>query len=59
MFESGEMFPFSPVLPAILDSIIPNSPAASAGLLVADKILSINGVSVNQWSDFKNNMTGE
>ena len=59
MFESGEMFPFSPVLPAILDSIIPNSPAASAGLLVADKILSINGVSVNQWSDFKNNMTDE
>lgn len=59
MFESGEMFPFSPVFPAILDSIIPNSPAASAGLLVADKILSINGVSVNQWSDFKNNMTDE
>ena len=59
MFESGEMFPFSPVFPAILDSIIPNSPAASSGLLVADKILSINGVSVNQWSDFKNNMTDE
>ena len=39
MFESGEMVPFSPVIPAILDSIIPNSPAAINGLQSNDQIL--------------------
>ena len=43
MFESGEMIPFSPVIPAVLDSIIPNSPAANIGLKSNDKIINING----------------
>ncbi len=43
MFESGELLPFTPVVPNILDSIIPNSPAAMAGLLPDDKIVEING----------------
>ena len=59
MFESGELIPFSPVTMAILDSVIPNSPAATAGLLPNDKILSIDGIQVQNWSDFKDEMTDE
>ena len=59
MFESGEMVPFSPVIPAILDSIVPNSPAANFGLKANDEILNINGNPINNWSEFKNNMTSE
>lgn len=59
MFESGELIPFSPVTMAVLDSVIPNSPAATAGLLPNDKILSIDGIQVQYWSDFKDEMTDE
>ena len=59
MFESGELIPFSPVTMAVLDSVIPNSPAATAGLLPNDKILSIDGIQVQNWSDFKDEMTNE
>ncbi len=59
MFESGELIPFSPVTMAVLDSVIPNSPAATAGLLPNDKILSIDGIQVQNWSDFKDEMTDE
>ena len=57
MFESGELIPFSPVTMAVLDSVIPNSPAATAGLLPNDKILSIDGIQVQNWRDFKDEMT--
>ena len=57
IFESGQMIPFAPVFPAIIDSIIPNSPASKIGLLSNDKILSLNGNKISSWSDFKNNMT--
>ena len=59
MFESGELIPFSPLTMAVLDSVIPNSPAATAGLLPNDKILSIDGIQVQNWSDFKDEMTDE
>jgi len=59
MFESGELIPFSPVLPAVFDSVVPNSPAAGAGLLPNDKLLSINGKSIEIWGDFKHEMTEE
>jgi regulator of sigma E protease len=57
MFESGEMFPFTPVVPAVLDSIIPNSPASLAGLQSDDKILNLDGTPISNWTDFKNSMT--
>ena len=59
MFESGEMFPFSPVFPAILDSIVPSSPAGLSGLKPDDKILYINDTQVKNWNDFKENMSEE
>ena len=57
IFESGQMIPFVPVFPAVIDSVIPNSPASKIGLLPNDKILSLNGNKISSWSDFKNNMT--
>jgi regulator of sigma E protease len=59
MFESGELIPFSPVLPSVLDSIIPGSPASNAGLQRDDQIISINGNLIRHWNDFKNQMTSE
>ena len=59
IFESGQMIPFVPVFPAVIDSVIPNSPASKIGLLPNDKILSLNGNKISSWSDFKNNMTGD
>lgn len=59
MFESGELMPFSPVMPAILDSVIPNSAAAKAGLIQNDKILALNGTTISNWSDFKEKMIDE
>lgn len=54
MFESGELIPLNPVIPAVIDSIIPNSPAALAGLQSNDKILVLNGTKVENWTDFQN-----
>ena len=59
MFESGEMFPFSPVFPAILDSIVPGSPAGLNGLKAGDKILYVNDNNIADWDDFKENMSEE
>ena len=56
MFESGELMPFSPVIPAIMDSILPNSAAAKSGLTPNDKIISIDGKKISNWTDFKNEM---
>ena len=54
MFESGELIPLNPVIPAVIDSIIPNSPAAVVGLQSNDKILVLNGTKVENWTDFQN-----
>ena len=54
MFESGELIPLNPVIPAVIDSIIPNSPAAVVGLQSNDKILVVNGTKVENWTDFQN-----
>ena len=59
MFESGELIPFSPVISAVFDSIVPNSSAAKAGFLPNDKILSVNGSEISNWGDFKKEMVEE
>ena len=52
IFESGEMIPLRPALPAVLDSIVPDSPAALSGLQQGDKILGINAQDIADWDDF-------
>jgi regulator of sigma E protease len=41
-------------LPVIVDSVIPNSPAAQAGLQEGDRILTINGEGVGDEQDVRN-----
>lgn len=41
-----------PFIPAELDTVMPDSPAAKAGMLKRDKIVSINGKPVDSWNEF-------
>ncbi len=46
---SKEHLGISPVIPAKIGAILPNSPAAKAGLQVGDEILAVNGKPVHSW----------
>ena len=41
-----------PFIPAELDTVMPDSPAAKAGMLKGGKIVSINGKPVDSWNEF-------
>lgn len=41
----------NPYLPAVIDSVVPGAPAASAGLMAGDRIVAINGESVRAWNE--------
>ncbi|WP_110667603.1 sigma E protease regulator RseP [Salinicola halophilus] len=44
--------PWRPDVPAVLDRVLPESPAARAGLQAGDRILSVDGASVADWAAF-------
>lgn len=54
MWESGTMEPFTPRTLAVIDTVIPELPAAKAGLLKNDKILSANNKRIVYWQEFTN-----
>ena len=41
-----------PFIPAVVDSVMPGTPAAKAGVQKGDKILAINGHAVDSWNEF-------
>ncbi|MDT8415118.1 MAG: RIP metalloprotease RseP [Flavobacteriaceae bacterium] len=53
LFKSGELSAFVPRMPIQFDSITTDSPAEKAGLLVTDKILSVNKQKVSFWDEVK------
>jgi regulator of sigma E protease len=54
MFESGELSILYPRSPAIVDSVLANKPAGQAGIKTGDKIISANGVTIDDWMDLSN-----
>ncbi len=52
MFESGEMYPFSPRREIVVDSIWDGFPAKEAGLLTTDKIIKFNGEAIQYEDEF-------
>ena len=41
-----------PFIPAEIDTVLPQSPAAKAGIRKGDKLLAINGVAIDSWNEF-------
>lgn len=44
--------PYHPILPAIIDSIKPDSPAAKSNLQKGDKIIALDKQPIKNWDDF-------
>lgn len=57
LFEAGELSPFTPKMSTVVDTVLPNTPAAKAGLKKGDKIVSINGIEVDNMMDFNTKKT--
>jgi regulator of sigma E protease len=51
LFEVGDLPAMKPRMPFKLDSIVPDSPADKAGLLITDKIISVNNRKADYFSD--------
>lgn len=46
-----------PLAPAQIDSVIPNSPAAKAGIRVGDRLVAFNGRTMSTWNEFDFSMS--
>tara|TARA_B100000575_G_scaffold254490_1_gene223702 strand:+ start:7915 stop:9240 length:1326 start_codon:yes stop_codon:yes gene_type:complete len=52
IFQSGEILSFSPLFTATIDSVLNDSPALYSGMQKGDKIVSVNGTTIYDWSSF-------
>ena len=50
--NDGNIFMAERVMP-IIDSVAPESPAAVAGILTGDRVIAVDGIAVNSWTEFK------
>lgn len=53
MWKDGMMSPFTPIAYPVVDSIVPNEPAALAGLQKADSIVAVNGTKITYWHELQ------
>ncbi|HLS30888.1 MAG TPA: RIP metalloprotease RseP [Flavobacteriaceae bacterium] len=51
LFAAGEMLPFSPIVPAVIDSVFADTPAEKAGLKKGDKITAVNGKEIDNMTE--------
>ena len=54
MWQAGTMEPFTPRFSAVLDSILPNTPASKAGLLKGDIVTAIDSQPITFWNELTN-----
>jgi regulator of sigma E protease len=54
IFQSGQINSFVPLFSATVDSVLNDSPAQYSGMQAGDKIISINGETIYDWSSFSN-----
>ncbi|MGY5353006.1 RIP metalloprotease RseP [Wenyingzhuangia sp. IMCC45533] len=52
MWKQNIMDPFTPLFPAVIDSVIQNTPAYKSGFMKNDKVVFVNGEATPYWSDF-------
>ena len=52
IFQSGQILSFSPLFTATVDSVLNDSPALYSGMQKGDKIVSVNGTNIYDWSSF-------
>ena len=45
-----------PLIPAVIDSVMPGTPAATVGLQKGDRIVAINGTAVDSYNEFTDQM---
>ncbi len=57
ILEDFGVFPFALDVPAIVDQVEPQSPAAAVGLRHGDKIVSVNGLQINNWQQLLEHIT--
>ncbi len=50
MMKTSPQF-VTPLVPAVVDSVLPQSPARKAGLLPADKIVAVEGQTISSWNE--------
>ena len=50
--NDGNIFMAERLIP-VIDSVSPESPAAVAGILTGDRVVAIDGVAVNSWTELK------
>ena len=53
LFAAGAIFPFTPMPSKVIDSVMPDTPAARAGLEPGDEFLAVNGEEIETWADFQ------
>jgi len=52
MWQNGDMEPFTPRYSAILDSVLPNTPAEKSGLLKGDIVKAVDDQTITYWDEF-------
>ena len=52
MFKQGVIKPFNPISKPVLDTIVPDMPAAKSGLQKGDEIVAVNGAPITHWVAF-------
>ncbi|MAQ75820.1 MAG: RIP metalloprotease RseP [Aquimarina sp.] len=53
MFESGVLQPFYPIAAPVIDSVVKDKPAFNKGLQQGDKVLAVNGQTIEFWNEFQ------